>query len=131
MAVKTMEIRDTDPVLYHRAIYKCHRLRVLAATGKSRSPSFPDAPTIAESGYPGFQSGIWYGVIAPAGTPPEIIARLNTELVKIVRTPDFLQSLAGEGADPVASTPAYFGDFIKKETARWAKIIKEANIKAN
>lgn len=107
---------------------KTGRVRAIALTSLKRSTVLPDLPTIAESGYPGFQSGIWYGVIAPARTPPEIIERLNAELVKIVRTPDFLASLKNEGAEAVASTPAYFGNHIKQETARWAKVIKEAKI---
>lgn len=110
---------------------KSGRVRGIALTSLKRSSVLPDLPTIAESGYPGFQSGIWYGVVAPARTPAEIIARLNSELVKIVRSPDFLDSLRAEGAEAVASTPEYFGDHIKKETARWAKVIKEANISTN
>ncbi len=104
------------------------RLRGIALTGLKRSPLLPNLPTIAESGYPGFQSGIWYGVLAPARTAPEIVALLNSELVKIVRSPDFLESLTLEGAQAVASSPEYFGDFIKNEIARWAKVIKEAKI---
>ena len=107
---------------------KSGRLRGIALTGLKRSPLLPNLPTIAETGYPGFQSGIWYGVLAPARTPPEIVARLNSELVKIVRSPDFLESLTAEGAQAVASSPEYFGDFIKTEIARWAKVIKEARI---
>lgn len=110
---------------------KTGRVRAIALTSLKRSTVLPDLPTIAESGYPGFESGIWYGVVAPARTPPEVIARLNAELVKIVRTPDFLASLKTEGAEAVASTPAYFGDHIKQETARWAKVIKEAKISVN
>lgn len=107
---------------------KSGRLRSIALTGLKRSAILPDLPTIAESGYPGFQSGIWYGVLTVARTPPEVIARLNSELLKIVRTPEFLESLAGEGADVVASSPEHFGEFIRTEIARWAKVIKEANI---
>ena len=110
---------------------KSGRLRGIALTGLKRSSLLPNLPTIAESGYPGFQSGIWYGVLAPARTPPEIVARLNSELVKIVRSPDFLESLTAEGAQAVASSPEYFGDFIKHEIARWAKVIKEAKISTN
>ncbi len=110
---------------------KSGRLRSIALTGSKRSPLLPDLPTIAESGYPGFQSGIWYGVLAPARTAPEIIGRLNTELVKIVRSPDFLESLNAEGAQEVASTPEYFGDYIRHEIARWAKVITEAKIAVN
>ena len=107
------------------------RLRGIAVTSLKRSPAVPELPAIAESGYPGFQSGVWYGVLAPARTRSEIVARLNSELVRIVRTAEFSQSLAAEGAVPVASTPEFFGDFIKTETARWAKIIKAANIASN
>ena len=110
---------------------KSGRLRGIAATSLKRSSAVPELPTIAESGYPGFQSGVWYGVLAPARTRPEIVARLDSGLVKIVRSSEFLQSLALEGAEPVASSPEYFGDYIKKETARWAKVIKEASITSN
>ena len=108
---------------------KSGKLRGLAVTSPKRSPAVPELPTIAET-YPGFQSGVWYGVLAPAKTPPEIVARLNSELVRIVKTPEFTKTLAAEGAEPVASTPEYFGDFIRTETARWAKIIKAASITA-
>ena len=110
---------------------KSGRLRSIALTGLRRSSQLPNVPTIAESGYPGFRSGIWYGVIAPARTLPEIVARLNSELVKIVRGADFLESLAAEGAEAVASSPEYFDDFLKQEIARWAKVIKEAKISTN
>ena len=104
------------------------RVRAIALTGLKRSAVLPQTPTIAESGYADFQSGIWYGVIAPARTPPETIARLNAELVKITRTPDFLASLRAEGADVVASSPEVFGEHIKREISRWATVIKEARI---
>lgn len=110
---------------------KTGRVRAVALTSLKRSSVLPDLPTIAESGYPGFQSGIWYGVVAPARTPQEIITRLNSELVKIVRTPEFLASLKAEGAEAVASTPGYFGEHIKQETARWAKVIRDAKIAVN
>lgn len=107
------------------------RVRAIALTGVKRSDVLPNTPTVAESGYAEFQSGIWYGVIAPARTPPETIARLNAELVKIIRTPDFLASLKTEGADVVASTAEVFGEHIRRETARWAAVIKEAKIITN
>ena len=110
------------------------RLRGIAVTSLKRSPAVPELPALAELGYPGFQSGVWYRVLAPARTRPEIIARLNSELVKIVkivRTPEFSQSLAAEGAVPVASTPEFFGECIKTETKRWARITKAANIASN
>ena len=132
LAIVTGEVSmGFNDVMTNLPQMKAGRLRGLAVTSLKRSAAVPELPTIAESGYPGFQSGVWYGVLAPARTPPEIVARLNTELVKIVRTPAFLQRLNAEGGEAVGSTPEYFGDFIKKETARWAKIIKEANIRSN
>lgn len=107
---------------------KTGRVRPIAVTSLKRSSALPQIPTIAESGYRGFESGIWYGVIAPAGTPPEAVARLNAELVKITRSPDFMADLNRTGAQPVGSTPEAFADFIREQTARWAKVIKEANI---
>ena len=107
------------------------RVHAIALTGLKRSAVLPNTPTVAESGYADFQSGIWYGVVAPARTPPEIVARLNSELVKITRTPDFLASLKAEGAEVVASSPDYFAEHIKRETSRWALVIKEAKIITN
>lgn len=107
---------------------KSGHLRSVALTGAKRTALLPDVPTFIESGYPGFQSGIWYGVVAAGRTPPDIIARLNTELVKIVRAPEFVQSMSAEGADVVASTPEVFGDFLRAEIARWARVIREARI---
>ena len=107
------------------------RVRAIALTSLKRSAVLPGTPTIAESGYPEFQSGIWYGVIAPARTPPEIITRLHTELVKIIRTPDFLASLKAEGAEAVASSPDVFGEHIQREISRWARVIKDAKIITN
>ncbi len=107
------------------------RVRAVALTGLKRSAVLPELPTIAESGYADFQSGIWYGVIAPARTPPEVIARWNAELLKVIRTPDFLASLKAEGADVVASSPEVFAEHIRRETSRWAAVIKEAKIVTN
>ncbi len=107
------------------------RVRAVALTSLKRSAVLPNTPTVAESGYPDFQSGIWYGVIAPARTPPDTIARLHSELVKVIRTPDFLASLKAEGAEVVASSPEIFGEHIKRETSRWSVVIKEAKIITN
>ena len=107
------------------------RVRAIALTGLKRSAVLSHTPTIAESGYPDFQSGIWYGVIALARTPPDTIARLHSELVKIIRTPDILAGLQAEGADVVASSPEVFGEHIKRETHRWSVVIKEAKIITN
>ena len=107
---------------------KSGRLRGIAVTGPTRSSSAPDLPTVAESGYPGFQSGVWYGVLAPAGTPRNIVARLNTEIVKIVQSPDMRKTMSSEGAEPVGSTPEEFSELIKSEIPRWKKVIGEAGI---
>lgn len=132
LAIVTGEVSlGFNDVMTNLPQMKAGRLRGLAVTSLKRSSATPDLPTIAESGYPGFQSGVWYGVLAPAGTPPEIVSRLNAELVKITRNPEFLQRLTAEGGEAVGSSPEQFGNYIKTETARWAKIIKEANITAN
>ncbi len=112
-------------------LVKSGRLRGLAVTGQKRSAVVPEMPTIAESGYPGFESGIWYGVLAPARTPREIVARLNAELVKIVQSPEMRQTLSNEGAEPVGSSPEVFGEHIKIELARWGKVIRDARISVN
>jgi tripartite-type tricarboxylate transporter receptor subunit TctC len=132
LAIVTGEVSmGFNDVMTNLPQMKAGRLRGLAVTSLKRSPATPELPTISESGYSGFQSGVWYGVLAPARTPPEIVARLNSELVKIARSPEFLQRLTAEGGEAVGSTPEYFGDYIKSETARWAKIIKDAKIATN
>jgi tripartite-type tricarboxylate transporter receptor subunit TctC len=110
---------------------KAGRLRAIAVTSLKRLPSVPDLPTVAESGYPDFESGVWFGVLAPARTPQEIISRLNSELVNIARRPEFMQRLVAEGSEVVGNSPEQFGAYIKIEIARWSKAIKEKNIKAD
>lgn len=110
---------------------KSGRVRAVALTSLARSPLLPELPTIAESGYQDFRSGIWYGVVAPARTPNEVVLKLNAELAKIVRTPEILASLNADGATVVASSPEQFSELIRSETARWAKVLKEAKIVAN
>jgi tripartite-type tricarboxylate transporter receptor subunit TctC len=130
LAIVTGEVSlGFNDVMTNLPHMKTGRLRGVAVTSLQRSSAVRDLPTIAESGYPGFQSGVWYGVVAPARTPPEIISRLNAEFVKIVRNPDFVQKLAAQGADVIGSSPESFGEHLKMETARWAKIIREAKIK--
>lgn len=132
LAIVTGEVSlGFNDVMTNLPQMKAGRLRGLAVTSLKRLSGTPNLPTIVESGYPGFQSGVWFGVLAPARTPQEIIFRLNSELVKITRRPEFLQRLTAEGGEAVGSSPEQFGDYIKIETARWAKVIKEANITAN
>jgi tripartite-type tricarboxylate transporter receptor subunit TctC len=106
------------------------KLRVLAVLGKSRSRLLPDIPTMEESGYSNLEADSWVGVLAPARTPKDIIALLNREIVKIVVAPDTQERLAALGYDAVGSTPEDFSAQIRTETAKWAKLIREANIKA-
>ena len=94
-----------------------------------RSPILPATPTAKEAGIEHFEVPIWYGFLAPAATPREIITRLNAELNKALTAPDLKERLAAAGIEPVTGTPEQFADFIKSETARYAKVIKDAGIK--
>ena len=105
------------------------RLRALAVTSARRFPAMPDLPTVAESGLRGYEVISWNGVLAPAGTPQDIIAKLNTELVKAVRLPELRDKLLASGFDPVGSTPGEFGAHIRAETAKWAKVVKATGMK--
>lgn len=130
MAIVTGEVSlGFNDVMTNLPQMKAGRLRGLAITSLQRSPAVPEIPTIDESGYRGFQSGVWYGVVAPARTPVDIVTRLNAEIVKVARQPDFVQKLAAQGADIIGSTPERFGAHLEAETSRWAKIIREANIR--
>ncbi len=110
-------------------LVKSGRLRAIAVTSPSRSSVAPDLPTVAESGYPEFQSGLWYGLLAPAGTPARIIATLNAEVVKIMQSADIRKTLGSEGAEAVGSTPEAFAEVIKTEIPRWNKLVKEVGIR--
>lgn len=104
------------------------KLRALAITSASRAPNLPDVPTVAESGLPGYEAAIWYGVLAPAGTPRDIITRLNAELHKALAAPDLRAKLTEQGFAITPSTPEEFGSKITAELDRWGKLIREANI---
>jgi tripartite-type tricarboxylate transporter receptor subunit TctC len=110
---------------------KSGRLRALAISTATRSPAVPDLPTVAESGVPGYDATGWYGMLAPAGTPQAAINRLHAETVKILTAPDFKARLAAEGAVAVGNTPAQFDKFIRDETAKWAKIIRDLKLKVD
>ena len=104
------------------------RLRAFGITAAQRSSLFPELPTIAEGGVPGFVVDSWFGWFAPAGTPPDIVGKLNKEIVRIVHSPELKPRLVAEGAEPVGNSPAQFVEYMKAETAKWAKVIKAANI---
>ncbi len=104
------------------------RLRALGVTTASRIPALPDIPTIAEAGLPGYESVQWSGLLAPAGTPREIVSTLHKEVVAILRTPEARERLANIGTEVVASSPQEFAAFIKSETAKWAKVARAAGI---
>jgi tripartite-type tricarboxylate transporter receptor subunit TctC len=106
------------------------RLRALGVTSAKRVAALPDIPTIAESGVPGYESVAWFGFVAPAGTPKDVIARLHKEIVSILRTPETRERFAKDGAEVVASSPEEFDAYIRAEIVKWAKVVKAAGIKA-
>ncbi|MEQ1774308.1 MAG: tripartite tricarboxylate transporter substrate binding protein [Burkholderiales bacterium] len=107
---------------------KTGKLRALAVSGEKRTPLVPELPTVAEVALPGYAVTSWYGLMAPAGTPAEIIARLNTETVNAMRAPDMKERLAAEGADPMVGSAAEFAALLKTDIAKWAKVVKQAGI---
>ena len=109
---------------------KAGKLRALGVASLARIAAAPDLPTLAESGFPGFDVTSWYGIVAPAGTPGQVIDRLHSEIVKALNDPDVREKLAGLGAEPVGNTPAEFAATIRSETTKWGKIVKDAKITA-
>lgn len=107
---------------------KSGKLKALAVTTKSRAPSMPDVPTMAESGYPNFEAVAWFGLLAPAGTPAPIVERLSTEVNKILKSPEINARLTGMGANVMGTTPQEFSAFMKAEIEKWAPVVKRANI---
>jgi tripartite-type tricarboxylate transporter receptor subunit TctC len=105
------------------------RLRALAVGSVKRLPLLPSLPTIAEAGVPGYESSTWFGPLAPAKTPREIIVRLNVELMKMLQRPDVRARFAAEGIEALGSTPEEFGTYIKSEIERWSRVIKAAHVR--
>ena len=103
-------------------------VRALAVTGRARVQGLPDVPTMAEAGFPQYQASQWYGMLAPAGTPPEIVSLLQTETARVLHLPEVMERLAADAAEPVASTPAEFAAFLKDDVARWTAVAKTAGI---
>lgn len=117
------------------AVIKPHveggKIRAFAVTSSERSPAFPDVPTVAEAGIPGFEIENWYGLVAPAGTPPAIIDRLNKEVVKILKDPKIVEELSKEGGSIKPDTPEQFAKFLEVDVPRWRKIVKDAKLETN
>jgi len=116
----------TPAVLPH---IRSGRLRALAVSSPQRIAALPETPTVAESGYPGFEADQWYGIVAPAGTPPAVVGRLNAEINKALGLPDVAQQLAAEGAAPMPGLPQAFGELVAREIPRWREVIKAGNVK--
>jgi tripartite-type tricarboxylate transporter receptor subunit TctC len=110
---------------------KAGKLRALAVTTAKRIEALPDVPTMIESGFPGFETGSWFGVFAPAATPKDIIARLNTELLKIAQTPEMQQKLLQSGAEPAVKGSEEFAAYVRSETTKWAKVVKDSGATAD
>ena len=106
-----------------------NKLKVLAVTGKDRSPVVKSVPTLAESGFPGFDMVSWQALVAPAGTPRAVVDRLNAEVAKVLKTPDMKEKMTGLGTDIVANSPEQFAQYLREETAKWSKIVRDAGIK--
>jgi tripartite-type tricarboxylate transporter receptor subunit TctC len=119
----------TPSILTGLPYVKDGRLRALGVTSAKRAVGAPDIPTIAEAGVPGYEATQWFGMLAPAGTPADIVNRLHKEIVRVLAIPDMRERFAADGAEPVGSTPEEFLAYIRAETAKWADVIKQAGIK--
>lgn len=117
------------------AVIKPHvdggKIRAFAVTSGERSPAFPTVPTVAEAGIPGFEIENWYGLVAPAGTPPDIVNRLNKEIIKILKDPKLVEELSKEGGSIKTDTPEQFSKFLEADVPRWKKIVKDARLETN
>jgi tripartite-type tricarboxylate transporter receptor subunit TctC len=109
---------------------KAGKARAIATTGPKRDKLMPDVPTVAESGFPGYEAVNWYGYLAPAKTPREVIDRLQRDIAKALANPKVIEGLHKTGVEPVAMTPEEFARYIKREYDTWGKVVKEAGIKA-
>ena len=121
----TMSFDSVTPVIQH---IKAGKLRALAVTTKTRTASLPDVPTMEEAGLPDFAIETWYGVLAPTGTPQGVVTRLNTEMLKIIRSPEFAQRMKAAGCEPLGSTQAEMAKRIADETEKFARIVKDGKV---
>jgi tripartite-type tricarboxylate transporter receptor subunit TctC len=109
-------------------LVKSGKLRALAVAGDRRAKALPDVPTVAESGFPGYEANTWNGMLAPAGTPRAIVMRLNQEMLKILSQREVMEYMNADGAEPAGNTPDHFAAYIRSEHAKWARVIREAKI---
>ncbi len=119
----------TDTVSSSLAFIRDKRLKPLAVTSLKRTSVLPDVPTLNETVMKGFEVGAWQGVVVPAQTPPAIVQRLNAEIIKALANPDVKAKLAAQGTEPLGSTPAQYGAYLKSEIDRWGKVIKASGVK--
>lgn len=110
---------------------KSGKLRALGVTSVNRSPALPDTPTIAETGIGGYDASSWFGVLAPAGTPKEVVAKIHADIVKALSAPDIKERLSSQGAEPVGNTPEQFSQHIRTESLKWAKVVKDSGAKVD
>lgn len=118
-----------DSLLQSLPYIKAGRLKALAVLGDKRSTLLPQTPTVAEAGVPGYALTNWFGLVVPSGTPRDLIARLYGDVSKVLKQPDVRDRIQSMGADVIGSTPEQFADFMKAETAKWAKVVKQADIR--
>jgi tripartite-type tricarboxylate transporter receptor subunit TctC len=120
---------DAVPTMAANA--RAGKVKALATSGAKRSPVTPDVPTVAEAGVPGYESGIWLGLMAPAGTPRAVLDRLNGEVNRIVNAPDVKEAWAKQGAFPMGMSIEQFDKFLREEIVKWAKAVKASGARAD
>jgi tripartite-type tricarboxylate transporter receptor subunit TctC len=123
-----MMFDNTPNVLPH---VRAGKLKAIAVSSKTRTPLAPEVLTVDEAGVPGYDVTVWFGILTVAGTPRDVVQRLNTEIVKIIGSPEVRERFGKTGVEVVAGTPEHFSAFLKSEVARWAKVVQDAGIKAD
>ena len=107
---------------------KSGKIRALAVGSRERSPLYPEIPTAAEAGVPGFEAGAWYGLLAPANTPRDVVARISAEAARALQKPEIVQALAAIGATPIGSNPEEFARYLQADIAKWDELLKKAGV---
>ncbi len=113
------------------SLLKAGRLKSIAVTSAKRISALPEVPTVAESGVPGYEASVWYGIVVPAKTPPDVVTKLNAEIARILRERGHRDKIAANDFEVMSSTPAEFGSFIRSETAKWTKVVKASGARAD